>query len=1197
MGCEHTNVSVAELTESRHRIIDSQITRFIGPYLSGQTKEIKDEHKRLYDTLRKHMRSWPDWTDGNMQSNDFLSGVRYFIDKKLGNGSFSPAILTKNLASLKSVNFHVNRMLRIIDKQSFNKKISARKFPDIIATYADKYGILSRFIRNTMEYSDTKLGVFSNQTSLFKVAKNRFAKSIADIIRRQSIDNSMLLDGIDSYLGEPIRDKNNNPVTITDIVGKTHVRINGKREKIPIGEIKIANIYLKDNIGRLEKAILEKHEFFVNDLQNGEVRYVVPRNFADASNADIDKVKYMLAENRIRRAQYKEKMGQDKEAKLPYLTDVNTRDYNYKFVMVKQGEGSPTGEKYHAYIVSRTDNVTGKTINYLQNPESFSDVDATKVISEGMWKAGKHRGFGSIINKEGQPIANSHMKDYTDFSIMSTQPNAEIMPAVWEMLSELRSIYNRKDKNSVTSIQVNLLKSQNERLEKLYETLKKQFNKDTFQKLLNLNQLKDRIWYDEDGNLQSVNSEFYLKNENYSPNIYPDETYRKMLESAINRMQEKTSQIEDEQERAQWIQKIKQMSMILEAKEADVPLNTNYEDVYTKHRRPFTNPMLRRRDMGIHDRYMSGVATALAKNELMINLLESVLKVKQAFDAEKAQRYIDFMIDRFKLAIGDPTYNAKFLGIDVSNKRVRDVIENTLGVILTERQIDKLSKYITGEFSIYALNMLPALTNRGQIVSPIAMFGLDTMKEAEDAIETNPEMWRDIVDKTGVTNILTQLSDVMFAGGSEVEFEYEGRNKLTKIASAIGYSMVSFPFQLAKTLVTGGSFASIPLNLNWSSFPFRSTKEFIQLLGMGRKGFIKAIAEEKDTTSQTLSVLLQHYENNRMEELPPKLRKAKEYIEKIKERKISVEKRRSLDELSGLFWDIFAGTKEPEKIIGRIHKLLSDAKDDIARTRITWKLSSIPIPAKKAKEWLTFTGSEEAMRVKTAISAILHAERMGLLPGKTEEERYTSNQAKMYARLGVYTYLFGMSQSFMPEMFTGFGRVPMQFKGYPLQESRLELDMWHAMYSGDKNQSLNAMKRAMKAMRHLTFKVNGGTFDAKAEVPMEERDFQAERFVTMAFNRGMATMAVSLISTFFPFSRFVRRNFATILPTVFGLESPILGVPTRLLMRILFWGLLGSDDDDLLPKAKSQLEEFGRLILPPWIMLALSYLADYAVKD
>ena len=267
---------------------------------------------------------------------------------------------------------------------------------------------------------------------------------------------------------------------------------------------------------------------------------------------------------------------------------------------------------------------------------------------------------------------------------------------------------------------------------------------------------------------------------------------------------------------------------------------------------------------------------------------------------------------------------------------------------------------------------------------------------------------------------------------------------------------------------------------------------------------------------------------------------------------------KKLREKRAQYYDVWTlGEDQAEKVIKQSFKnLVGEVSDQQLKKMVTWKLgwwfNELGGPG---DDIFTFTKTEETLRSYTAVSAIMDAFDKGLLGDGKPEEMFMSDAAVKVARNAVYAEQFGMTPPHMGELFNGFGRAVWQYKQYPTNQVIHDYRIWKAFTDGsyDMTDSINRLTSAM---------IESVNPNSTAEVDQEA--IQMARFL---FTRATATVLGSLASTV-PYIGYMLRNAGggggkwDISSLIRGAENPILATTFRIMTYAVIAGMGGEEDDE-----------------------------------
>ena len=486
--------------------------------------------------------------------------------------------------------------------------------------------------------------------------------------------------------------------------------------------------------------------------------------------------------------------------------------------MVKQGEGSniksdtgkPTNqESYKVYLLSKTElgiggvtvgatiNYVGKTIKLLSGQEAemtsqdYTQAEVDRVFGkkegkEGVWyRSTQINDFGRRLApksgkkyKKGDPIDGTHTKQYVSFEQMENEPSENLMPFVWDLVNEIRNqlnlVYDDAHSKAVK------VESERNRLQaKLLEKYKSQglteeAAKEEIKKLLNIGGVESRIWVDANGEIRTNTTYAKRKGENYVPHMYTHSSVRKQLMQQIKAIDIKINSAKNE-DRLERLNKGKAVLVEILKGLGDNTDSSGMVDLlsnpYLKHITGWTNQTERRKDSGIYQEYLDHTYRNIHKNELIVEMLETI---DTMHGLKRPDGTISFIKNRIKLAMGDSdtrSMNATPIGFRESGYRKTAEFWNKLpkfmrgGVIHDAQSAERMTKWLTTPSTIRYLGAEPALGNQTQIVNQVIQVGFGTALEAYRLRKNQRDFTDRIIQNTGVLNILNQFSDIMNVDG------------------------------------------------------------------------------------------------------------------------------------------------------------------------------------------------------------------------------------------------------------------------------------------------------------------------------------------------------------------------------------------------------------------------------------------------
>ena len=1242
MSCTNKNIAVLEKASMQQHRIKEALNIAIG-------QKEKDNHIRskIWDFLYDWMNNDPAFFDRGMPEL-FLNNIRAYIDEIYGPGVFSKELLDQGTHTSYGVLNTLNKYKRKLSKLDKGTTNFMRSwwFPATIGKYADKYGIMGNLVQQFQAMSDRVGQIFLKNSN----AIEQSYKKLTDLLSSKiNLDFSKdMMDGIKEIDGHPIFTKDGKKIVLLKGIYDKYNRLSGfKTDKgeVSLNDIDTTTFSMDTLNGKLQAALVAKYaNELVHKIADGQIRYVKPVNYNELSPRDIANIGKQLREHDTRKIIEEIKANEEgrekKKVREPYFHQVKTSDANYVYLMLytdpfkKQDSGTTFGdinkerEEWKAVLYSKEDNVTGNITYYWNsNDIEFANgfgkdysidlryakdmPDFKKILKEGFYEAERNDSFGYILNKEGRPIPGSVLKSYTDFSYMQNTPNYSAFNApghnIWAHIKEIRHNFNPMNQNSITYKISKKIKTQGDELISLFELAKDKIGEEAFDKILQTYNIRTTFWEDKAGNLHTLNSSFYTTKETYSPNMYEDKVIRDMLDETIEDMKASLINEENEErieEKEKAIEELERMRDYSDNK--DIP--TEYKDVFTKHRKSFTDPMRRRMDGKVFSDYIDRNARIILRNDMMITLLRSILLTHNKHEGNDAliKSNTDYMVNLYKTTIGDATAQAHIFKFDGGNETVVKILKKlpwNKGKEITAEYVDNMIKRWGSWVSLFALDWSSALTNRTQSISYFARIGGAYFRQVHKDINSSDPAIRArtdyIINSGGTRNLMNMLSDVMFTGGQDVDLMSEGPLSLG------GWALITLPLALTKMAATG-NLISAANKLRFSGFPFKSVKEYVDLVSLGRKGFIDAVVNTRNESAENLKKYIEAWESNRVDELSKELKKVKKITDRARKRKTTSVKQRRVNELAGLFYDLAtSNSKDPKVLEERIKRIVPELSNDAIRVAVTWKLGAM---FEQLKGVAAFTGSEQSVRDEVYLGAIYYARDMGYLGPKGEirsvqdsegniieyDDRLVSPAAAYIGRMAVYTHAFGMSNVYLPEAYRGIGKILMQYKGYFVQQTKLESRILRA-YRDSKKEGESQILRALKVINdHVISPKFFGK--QKPQIDLRQQDIEAITFVRTLAGRGAASMISAFLFDVKMLNYVLDKvGSGMFLKGIRGAESPSLSLFLRTFGRIALFAALGSFDDDEFDFGTS-IEALTRILLPPIISILGEQAIDI-IKD
>lgn len=1149
--------------------IKRAVDGFIG--IPDKTKPYYKNHLAMYNEMVSFLAEGGIesalWANPQVIIEGFSDRLHNFFKMPVG----AKQRIDENPRNIVAARKEIHRLITI--QRKYNKrdiKQSHREFnfPDVVAYKYDRFGIMQKIVKVLKSFTDSKEQVFLNESTIIKEARRAIANVAINAIGQGDFDFGKAIMGREVVPGgdqKPVglyregttgfTHKDGRQFVIIDVAGDElkvqfvdkHKFAETKAEVIDISNLESINPY-----DTIKDALIKKYtDELTADILSGKTRYVV--GVDKISKANYDKVNKQLIEIGIK---YGDNVWANKyEHK--FTKREGGKTYEYTYFMVKQGEGYISGdveELYNAVLYKRKD-VGSDKVDYYWSKESdssgkeywkfdreSSNLPSSKdVFNDGFYEAKGYGHFGGVVNKRGDTIADSIDGSWKDFSRMRLQPAESIVSnetGFWGALKDIREQYIEiKDKFKAAT------KINEQNLQKYFNNLKNEYKDRSdvnFKELLTevaiMFGIENRVWVDDNEGVHTMNSYFNPLAENFFPNMYHDDDHIYQVQEAIRKITETIEQETDEAKIADF------RAMLVDFNDALlVSVNGNLvlgsRSIHVKHRKALMNPLNMRKDGDVHTEYINSIANNLQQNALMFRVLDSLTSLSQTNKNGKVKTRVDYIINRTKIALGRPNYKATLFGIDISPIRIASALNKRFGEgWISPEGAERLFKHVNGIISAILLGQRSANTNRFQTVNNFIAFGWELLNSAQKKLYSKDAdvkaMWDYIVMTGGTRNLIAMLNDVMMIGGD------------TELADA-GF--------LGK-------------------FPTFNMLDYAKLISMGRQNFIKNSDKNTDDFLSKLEV--------------KRVKRVNKFTKRLSKKATTPVEIRRIEELRGLYYDIISSeNKDNEAVLKqRFRKLVGNISDSKMRSMVTWKLSFHFEPAKKL---FTFTGTEQDVRDETYISSLLNAEKAGYLGdsgdavsidhgGRTIQipKIYLSKQAIDIGRNAVYGFAFGMSPVYMGEAFGGLGRSLFHYKGYGINQTRLDSDFIRSFWYHGESRTENAI-RLFKAMKDIKGLINPNIQNKN------DKNFDRTALIMarMMYTRVAATVAASLIGLV-PIVGTLSYRYG-MMNKLRGIESPIAAVAGRIISRAAFWAIFGFDDDD----DDGVGQDIIRLVLPPSITL------------
>ena len=1135
-------------------------------------KKMKEEHDKLYNLLVSYLMESGEQTNYSSELTDPVKMVNDWklIFAKHLRGEVTPLLFQQGIRTARATRKLIERIIQKRKNILKAGKLSKRDVfilpPEFVAAHADRYGIVGKIIVKALRLGDKDIQATSKYSAKFDELRVKITDSLTNLVQSTNKAifnlNNASMWGVSGFrtldtgediviVGEGVQ----NGVESYKIKGEKE----GTEEWIP-----------KSNVNATPTDVLKAlvglyRDELINELADGQVRYVTPSLLDNALDDEgfLKDKDYTKLKQKIKVMAQKREEGSRVGGLHTKVVKVGKQQWEYRYVMIKQGEDNPAGEEYKAYLIDKAQidskgmrlkdtaiNFVGK--NYKEvfgkvvaEDGNYTQEELNSVLQEGFYRSEKVNDFGRLIyttgKRAGKPIEGTHTKQYINFQLMDKQPNKEVMPGIWEGLYKTRGIFNLIW-NDIQSKTIDIENKRQKFHKKISGILTKngltneQITK-FFEKLYEVGGVDSRIWYDKKtGEVRTSNTFMKKKGENYIPHMYTKGSIvfvqipAQIAQMEIKLMRAKQEKNKEKQDNLETgIQHLKDLATAYTEEDQSNKIVDLSSIAHLKHITEWTDQTKRRKDGDIYSDYLSGMYRNLHRNEIIVDMLQSLYSL-QLLGNKVPVGTTDYLVNRIKLAFGDSDTRAiSITGKETGYAELATKLNKApswvkMGVNFTSKSAELFTKWLTAPLTMRFLGANPALVNNTQIANEIIQVGFKTAGDAYKLMDKYKDKWNRIIQNTGVLNILTMFTELMDSG----EPEWNG----------FGF----YP------LIGGGI------------IPSGNMREFVKLLAKGRDNFV-------NNGDKNIDVLLMKMEAKATGKTKEQIRE----LQKIDKLRKAIGKDR-LKEKRGEFFDIFTlGEEQSEKIIkARFKKLIVNISDAKLKKMVSWKLKWWFDGLIPGKEYMTFTKTEENVRSMTIVMAMLDAQKRGLLNGNIEDlkrgigyEVFYSDKAVRIARDAVYNTQFGMTVPYVGEGFNGLGKAIWQWKQYPTHQLIHDYQVWKKFTDGNYGIG-DGMARITNAIAQATamiYKKNiRGDMTATYD-PSSQLDHEALAMARFLFTRGMASIIASTIS-FIPIIGYLLRKTGGFgFGMIRGFENPALGM----VMRMAIWSSLyamGADDDD-----------------------------------
>ena len=660
---------------------------------------------------------------------------------------------------------------------------------------------------------------------------------------------------------------------------------------------------------------------------------------------------------------------------------------------------------------------------------------------------------------------------------------------------------------------------------------------DIYAEYLMTNNIQQTSWIDNEGNIRSLYSTFTSKTENYFPDMYTTGTAFKMIQDARDRIEQQIRNTpEDTPKYEELIASRKnfiEMQEMMSSTDTSMKRQRQFVEAQKassfKHRRSWTQAELRRKDEMVLIDYINRLFTTIHRNEAISDMLGTIIKIDK-MEGIVPEGLKDLVVNRAMIVFGNPLSKSRgfITGKEGGYQKVADTLNRLPKAFRGGRTWDaetaeKLILFGTTLPTMRYLGADTALGNRTQIMNKVIEYGFSYWREAHKEYSNRKEFWDEVVNNTGVLNILNMFSDIMMHG-STPNLKNMGMITSTAIPT---FRLLNIP----------------------------------RILKMSKDDFINNPGNDVDKFLKDM--LIHVYE---------------------KDTKLKIQEIRSLwtkyqKQMRSSMYELMTPKEKMDVQLTKklIQKMIPGIAEDQLKAMVSYKLSWWfgRSEGRGGRSLFTFTESEISLRRISAIMDLLVARDKGILgasEGADDVSYYKTPAAVKIARDAVYNTQFGMTPGYLGEGFNGIGRLLWQYKQFPAQQMNHDYQVLRRFHESNNGNIGLGIRRTIGALYNLTHKqdVKSGTAD-------EEGLAMARLILTRTF----ASLGGSLTSLV-PFLGYALRKSGianTAFRTGRSAENPALGLTFR---TIVWFSLMmhGGPDDEEKEKRKKMFSAWEMLILP-----------------
>jgi len=471
--------------------------------------------------------------------------------------------------------------------------------PEIIVSHFDKFGFLGGLIEKILTMGDRNIQESSKFLDPITDARTDLINKLKIQVRSSTsgfnINTSAVggITGLTTMTGEKVIIHK----LVETITGENVYKVTLENDDsqvlrdLPEEELGI------DKAGVEDRLVKMYSDELMDDLGNGQVRYIVPQLLENASEDDLVKIKAILS----RAYEEGQKEKGEKGQKVPGMHSLKVEiddpvlgtkvEWEYTYIMVKQGEGSGLlggKETYNTYLINKKEVTTdgfgevtyflGKTRRITEEEEiidiqyKYKQNELDDVMGEGYWKSEEHENFGkhtykrkeSFKLKDGttkdigvelpiyseMDIRGSQKKNWVNFKELKNQPDEKAMDAVWIAMGKIRDSYleafdylrlkNKENLSKRASLHQTII---NWRIKSMGDSIEDAtvWLSDTLKSL----DINEYISVNENGKIITSTTYAKSKKENYWPHMYHRENiFNVQLPAAVREIKKKITDYE-----------------------------------------------------------------------------------------------------------------------------------------------------------------------------------------------------------------------------------------------------------------------------------------------------------------------------------------------------------------------------------------------------------------------------------------------------------------------------------------------------------------------------------------------------------------------------------------------------------------------------------------------------------------------------